>query len=85
MSRSKWKEPFLDKIFLKSSLLKNPRFHVWSRRSVITNNLIGKKIFIHNGLNFKPIIITREKVGFKTGEFALSHQPYGRKAKLKKK
>jgi ribosomal protein S19 len=85
MSRSKWKGPFLDKVFLKSSVLKNPRFQAWSRRSVLTSNLIGKKIFIHNGQNFKPIIITREKIGFKLGEFALSHQPYGRKAKLKKK
>lgn len=85
MSRSKWKGPFLDQIFLKTLIVKKPWFEVWSRRSVLTSNLIGKKIFIHNGQKFKSIIITREKVGFKVGEFSLTHQPYGKKAKLKKK
>jgi ribosomal protein S19 len=85
MSRSKWKGPFLDKIFLKSSVVNDSKFQIWSRRSVLTGALIGKKIFIHTGKNFKSIVVTREKVGFKLGEFALSHQTYGRKAKLKKK
>lgn len=84
MSRSKWKGPFLDKVFFKPSLLKNSRFQVWSRRSVLLSNLIGKKIFIYNGQNFKTINITREKIGFKLGEFALSHQSYGRKTKSTK-
>lgn len=85
MSRSKWKGPFLDKIFLKTLVLKKPWFKVWSRRSVLTSNLIGKKVFIHNGQIFKSIIITREKVGFKFGEFSLTHQQYSRNSKLKKK
>ena len=84
MSRSKWKGPFLDKVFLKPLVLKNVRVQVWSRRSVLVSNLVGKKIFIHNGQKFKPIVATREKVGFKLGEFVLSHQPYGRKLKKKK-
>jgi ribosomal protein S19 len=85
MSRSKWKSSFLDKIFLKTFIVKKPWFEVWSRRSVITSNLVGKKIYIHNGQIFKSIIVTREKVGFKVGEFSLTHQPYGKKTKLKKK
>lgn len=85
MSRSKWKGPFLDKFFLKSLTVKNSRFPVWSRRSILTSNLIGKKIMIYNGQVFKPVLVTREKVGFKSGEFSLSHQSYGRKIKNKKK
>lgn len=68
MSRAIWKGPFIDKFLLNESFLnKTPK--IWSRRSIILSNLIGKAVLIHNGNTFKRILITREKVGFKFGEF----------------
>jgi len=67
MSRSIWKGPFLDKFLVKKSILNNQK--IWSRRSVIPSSLIGKIVLIYSGKIFKKILITREKVGFKFGEF----------------
>ena len=72
MSRAKWKGPFLDKhIPCKSDTL-HPLKKIWSRRSVITSFFIGKSVLIHTGNSFKKILITREKVGYKFGEFCLT-------------
>ena len=67
MSRSSWKGPFIDSFLLKKDLTKIKK--IWSRRSIITSTIIGKNILIYNGKVFKKIFITREKVGYKFGEF----------------
>lgn len=74
MSRSKWKGPFLNKSLLK----KNLKSKVWSRSSTIPYYLIGFSVFVHSGKEFKKIFITRDKIGFKFGEFVFTR-------KLKKK
>jgi small subunit ribosomal protein S19 len=74
MTRSKWKGPFLNKSLLK----KNLKSKVWSRGSTIPYFLIGFSVFVHSGKEFRKIFITREKVGFKFGEFVFTR-------KLKKK
>ncbi|MBR11271.1 MAG: 30S ribosomal protein S19 [Rickettsiales bacterium] len=82
MSRSKWKGPYIDKNILKKVKKKNKYIiRVWSRRSVVPSNYINKKALIYNGQIFKPIVITREKVGYKFGEFSTSRQQYGKKNK----
>ena len=43
--------------------------------------LIDKTVFVHTGQVFKKILITREKVGFKFGEFVFTRT----KPKHKKK
>jgi hypothetical protein len=45
---------------------------VWSRRSAITSVLIGKTVLIHNGKEFKKLLVKREHLGFKFGEFSLT-------------
>jgi len=67
MSRSKWKG------FFTNINLKNPKkFKFLSRASVISDFLIGQEVSVHNGKVFKPIHITREKVGYKLGEFSFT-------------
>lgn len=84
MGRSKWKGFFLDKQFLKiNHTQKIPC--VWTRRSIIPYFLLGKKVEIHTGRFFKRVMVTRGKIGYKFGEFALSRQQYGRTTKTKKK
>jgi len=41
-----------------------------SRRSMITPEMVGHTLGIHNGRKFLPILITEEMVGYKLGEFA---------------
>jgi ribosomal protein S19 len=43
---------------------------------------VGKKVLVYNGKNFKQVKVTREKVGFKFGEFSFTRAFF--KAKLKK-
>jgi len=71
MSRSKWKGHFVD-TFFKEVNKKNLK--IWSRRSSIPFYLIGTYVLIHNGKDFKKVYITREKVGFKFGEFAFTRK-----------
>lgn len=72
MSRSKWKYPFIDSSIL--NILSKKNVKVWSRSSTIPFFLIGKSVLIHNGKDFKRVLITRDKVGFKFGEFSLSRK-----------
>lgn len=80
MSRSNWKGPFLA-----SALLKNKSSKIWSRSSVIPSSLIGETVYIHNGKEFKRVFITREKIGFKFGDFSLSRKILLKTKSIKKK
>lgn len=83
MSRSKWKGPFIHFKFLKNKFLKNKLFKVWSRNSFILSSFINFKFLIHCGKTFKNLIITREKIGYKLGEFCTTRAKYFHKNKLK--
>ena len=44
----------------------------WSRRSMITPEMVGLNITVHNGRQFVPVFISEQMVGHKLGEFALT-------------
>jgi small subunit ribosomal protein S19 len=77
MNRSKWKGPYIVPCVLKQEKVNQK---VWSRSCTIPNLLIGTIISVHNGREFKRIIISRRRVGFKFGEFSLT-----RNFRMKKK
>ena len=79
MSRSIWKG-----VFLKRFLLKKMPHKVWSRNCSIPFNCVGQKILVHNGKEFKKIFITREKVGYKFGEFVFTRKFTKKVLKIKK-
>lgn len=83
MSRSKWKGPFIHFKLLKSKFLKNKLFKVWFRDSIILSVFINFKFVVHCGHFFKNLVITREKVGYKFGEFCTTRSKYFHKNKLK--
>ena len=75
MSRSIWKGKFVDISILKSVYFLNfldreNILQVWSRRSVILPDLIGRLVDVYNGKRFVRIRITKYMVGHKFGEFA---------------
>ena len=75
MTRSSKKGPFVDyhlqeKISRMQSGGDKKMIKTWSRRSIITPEMVGFTIAVHNGKKHIPIYITENMVGCKLGEFA---------------
>jgi small subunit ribosomal protein S19 len=73
--RSLKKGPFVDlsltKKLTKAVETKDKRpIKTWSRRSMITPDMISLTIAVHNGKQFIPVFITEQMIGHKLGEFA---------------
>lgn len=84
MSRSIWKGLFCDLSIIKKNLKSNKKIEIWSRQSSIPKFLLNKTVFIHNGKTHKKLLITREKLGYKFGEFAFT-KIKAKKREIKKK
>lgn len=86
MSRSAWKGNFVHKSLIKNEIVKNKNMtkNLWLRSSTITEEHIGKRLNVHNGREFKSFFITREKVGYKMGEFSFTRKKTLVKKKNKK-
>jgi len=77
MPRSLRKGPFIDlhlqKKVDKASAENNKKpIKTWSRRSMITPDMVGLNIAVHNGRQHVPIFIQEDMVGHKLGEFVLT-------------
>lgn len=75
MPRSIKKGPFIDHHLLKkveSAISSNNRkpIKTWSRRSMISPDMLGLTIAVHNGRQHIPVLISENMVGHKLGEFA---------------
>jgi small subunit ribosomal protein S19 len=73
--RSLKKGPFIDLHLIKkvddAVATNNKRpLKTWSRRSMISPDMVGLTIAIHNGRQHVPVFITEDMVGHKLGEFA---------------
>ena len=55
------------------------------KNSVIPEFMINKTVLVHNGKEFKNVTVTREKVGFKFGEFSVTRKYNVKTKTLKKK
>ena len=75
MGRSLKKGPFIDHHLAKkvadaqASRTKKP-IKTWSRRSMVTPDMVGLTIQVHNGRQHMPVFITENRVSHKLGEFA---------------
>jgi small subunit ribosomal protein S19 len=82
MSRSKWKGPF----FKQNGSIKKNQTVILNRSAEISPSLVGVKLSIYNGKTFKELIVTKEMVGYKAGEFSFTRAKFTfKKKKLKKK
>ncbi|MBI4425974.1 MAG: 30S ribosomal protein S19 [Candidatus Kerfeldbacteria bacterium] len=74
MSRSLKKGPFTDpKLLKKLGRLKagdRTVIKTWSRDSVITPEMVGFTIGVHNGRTHLPVYIVENMVGHRLGEFS---------------
>ena len=90
MPRSLKKGPFIDLHLIKKvdeALEKNERrpIKTWSRRSMVSPDMVGLTIAIHNGRQHVPVLINEEMVGHKLGEFAPTRTYRGHVADKKAK
>ena len=75
MPRSLKKGPFIDH-HLMAKVLKavemNDRkpIKTWSRRSMISPEMVGLTIAVHNGKQHVPVLVNENMVGHKLGEFS---------------
>lgn len=90
MGRSIKKGPFIDHHLLdkiqkaKATNSKAP-IKTWSRRSMISPDMVGLTIAVHNGRQHVPLHVSEEMVGHKLGEFAATRTYKGHAADKKAK
>ncbi|MFA7320389.1 MAG: 30S ribosomal protein S19 [Dokdonella sp.] len=77
MARSLKKGPFIDHHLLKKveavSAGSNKRpIKTWSRRSMVSPEMVGLTLAIHNGRQHVPVLVNENMVGHKLGEFAVT-------------
>ena len=88
MPRSLEKGPFIDLHLMKKVQIaadnndKRP-IKTWSRRSMISPEMIGLTIAVHNGRQHVPVFVSEDMVGHKLGEFALTRTYKGHVADKK--
>ena len=77
MPRSLKKGPFIDLHLIKkveqAIETKDRRpIKTWSRRSMVSPEMVGLTIAVHNGRQHVPVLISEDMVGHKLGEFAVT-------------
>jgi small subunit ribosomal protein S19 len=88
--RSLKKGPFIDLHLLKkvqAAVDANDRrpIKTWSRRSMISPDMLGLTMSVHNGRQHVPVLITEDMVGHKLGEFVPTRTYRGHAADKKSK
>ena len=75
MARSLKKGPFIDPSLQRRIDRVNRSgtkqvIRTWSRRSMITPEMVGMTFHVHNGKLFMPVYVSENMVGHRLGEFA---------------
>jgi small subunit ribosomal protein S19 len=88
--RSLKKGPFIDLHLMKkvqTAMENNDKrpIKTWSRRSMVSPDMIGLTIAVHNGHQHVPVFVSEDMVGHKLGEFALTRTFKGHAADKKAK
>jgi len=86
--RSLKKGPFIDLHLMKkvqTASEKNDKrpIKTWSRRSMVSPDMIGLTIAVHNGRQHVPVSINEDMVGHKLGEFSITRTYRGHNADKK--
>ena len=88
MPRSLKTGPFIDHHLMAKVLAatknkdKRP-IKTWSRRSMVTPEMVGLTLAIHNGRQHVPVLVNENMVGHKLGEFVSTRTYRGHSAERK--
>jgi len=88
--RSLKKGPFIDLHLMKKIEVANEKnekrpIKTWSRRSMVSPDMVGLTIAVHNGRQHVPVFVTEDMVGHKLGEFSPTRTYRGHAADKKAK
>ncbi|MED6332717.1 MAG: 30S ribosomal protein S19 [Pseudomonadota bacterium] len=88
MPRSLKKGPFIDFHLMKkvqTAVQSNDKrpIKTWSRRSMVSPDMIVLTIAVHNGRQHVPVFVNEDMVGHKLGEFASTRSYRGHTADKK--
>lgn len=77
MARSLKKGPYIEESLQKKINKMNDNsekkvIKTWSRASMISPDMLGHTIAVHNGKIHVPVYVTEQMIGHKLGEFALT-------------
>ena len=77
MPRSLKKGPFIDLSLqrkIEKAISENSKkpIKTWSRSSMITPDMVGLTIAVHNGRQHIPVFVREDMVGQKLGEFSMT-------------
>lgn len=87
MSRSLKKGPYVDERLLnKLAKLGNDKkiIKTWAREAVITPEMVGHTLAVHNGKEHIPVFVSENTVGHRLGEFSPTRKFRGHGGKLAK-
>ena len=75
MARSLKKGPYIEEALAKKIAKMNENSEkkvvkTWSRASMISPDMLGHTIAVHNGKTHVPVYVTEHMIGHKLGEFA---------------
>ena len=81
MSRSKWKSPYVNSIIWSQIHEKKKDLKLFSRNSYILPQFIDLNFKVHNGKSFINLLITKNMIGHKFGEFVPTRKKFSFKKK----
>jgi len=86
MGRSLKKGPYVDEKLLKKVQANEGKkiIKTWARGSMISPEMVGHNIAVHNGKDHVPVFVTEDMVGHKLGEFAPTRKFRGHGGKMAK-
>ena len=72
MSRSSWKCTYIHSDFYSQyqNGINGEEIILVNRNTMLTEDMLGLKISVYNGLRFFSFIVDSDKLGYKVGEFA---------------
>lgn len=82
MRRSKWKSLYIKPEFLKKTNMNEDKV---SRNSSVLPKFLGLTLYVHSGKLFKKVLVTKEMIGHKFGEFSQTRAVFAFKKRKKKK
>lgn len=81
MARAVWKGPFFQMSLLNA--IKNAggkEVKVTAKNNTILPVMVGARLLVHNGKEYRPLLIREAMVGHQIGEYIMCTKPYSYRA-----
>lgn len=77
MARAVWKGPFFQMSLLNAIKrdIRREGVKVTARNNTIIPSFVGARLLVHNGKEFRPLVVREEMVGHQIGEYVYSTKP----------